>query len=54
MRTTQFNFRIRHDLLKRIKRESKRLKISNTQFVRRQISRYFDEQDLKNMLKDKK
>ena len=35
------------DLLRRINKEAKRLRLNKTQFIRRLIIRYFDDQDIK-------
>ncbi len=42
------------DLLKRVGKEAKRLGLNKTQFIRRLIIRYFDEQDLKRSLENSK
>lgn len=35
------------DLLRRVNKEAKKLRLNKTQFIRRLIVRYFDDQDIK-------
>jgi predicted DNA-binding protein len=51
MKSTQFNFRITLELRKRIHGEAKKLRITDAQFVRRQLIRYFDEMDFRKGLR---
>jgi hypothetical protein len=48
--TEQVNMRLSPQLVKRWKQEAKKLKVSQTEFVRKLLVRYFQEQDLKRSL----
>jgi Ribbon-helix-helix protein, copG family len=42
------------EMLKRVSKEAKKLRLNKTQFIRRLIIRYFDEQEIKASLEARK
>lgn len=50
----QFNMRFSPELLKRLKVEAKKAKLTQTQFIRRLLIRYFDDVDIKQSIEARK